>query len=125
MAKGLKRYYGQEYLHFLTCSCYHRQSWLATARRRDLFLQILEEVRQRYRFVVVGYVVMPDHIHLLTSEPERATHGPTKSEKCFPPLSTRHQPEIRKSRPALVPHVQEVFVAGSSNTAVAFMNGTI
>jgi hypothetical protein len=40
---GLKRYYAQEYLHFLTCSCYHRQSWLATARRRDMFLQILEE----------------------------------------------------------------------------------
>jgi len=42
-------------------------------RRRDLFLQILEQVRQRYVFVVVGYVVMPDHIHLLISEPEQGT----------------------------------------------------
>jgi putative transposase len=42
-------------------------------RRRDLFSQILEETRQRYGFVVVGYVVMPDHIHLLISEPERGT----------------------------------------------------
>ena len=42
---------------------------------RDLFLQILEEVRQRYAFVVVGYVVMPDHIHLLISEPERGTQS--------------------------------------------------
>ena len=73
MPKGLKRYYGHDYLHFLTCSCYHRQLWLNEPRRRDLFLQILEEVRQRYRFVVVGYVVMPDHIHLLISEPERGT----------------------------------------------------
>lgn len=73
MPKGLKRYYGHDYLHFLTCSCYHRQPWLATAARRDLFLQILEEVRQRYRFVAVGYVVMPDHIHLLIGEPERGT----------------------------------------------------
>jgi hypothetical protein len=31
----------------------------------------------------------------------------------------------RKSRPALVPHVQEVFVAGRSNIAAGFMNGTI
>jgi putative transposase len=75
MAKGLKRYYGREYLHFLTCSCYHRQPWLATARRRDLFLQILEEVRQRYGFVVVGYVAMPDHIHLLIGEPVRGTQS--------------------------------------------------
>ena len=73
MPKGLNRYYGDDHLHFLTCSCYHRQPWLGTTRGRDLFLQILEEVRQRYRFVVVGYVVMPDHIHLLVSEPERGT----------------------------------------------------
>jgi putative transposase len=73
MPKGLRRYYGQDHLHYLTCNCYHRQPWLATAHRRDLFLQILEEVRERYRFVVVGYVVMPEHIHLLISEPERGT----------------------------------------------------
>jgi REP-associated tyrosine transposase len=73
MPKGLKRYYGQDHLHFLTCSCYHRQSWLASAHRRDLFIQILEEVRQRFGFVVVGYVVMPEHIHLLISEPGRGT----------------------------------------------------
>jgi putative transposase len=71
--KSLKRYYGDDHLHFLTCSCYHRQPWLGGARGRDLFLRILEEVRQRYRFVAVGYVVMPDHIHLLISEPERGT----------------------------------------------------
>jgi putative transposase len=75
MPKGLKRYYGNEYLHFLTCSCYHRYPWLAQPPRRDLFLQILEQVRQRYGFVVVGYVVMPDHIHLLMSEPERGTQS--------------------------------------------------
>jgi putative transposase len=73
MPQGLKRYYGQDHLHYLTCSCYHRQPWLATPRCRDLFLQILEETRQRYGFVVVGYVVMPEHIHLLISEPERGT----------------------------------------------------
>src|SRR5690348_3417171 len=32
---------------------------------------MLEQVRQRYDFVVVGYVVMPEHIHLLISEPEK------------------------------------------------------
>ena len=74
MPKGLKRYYGNEYLHFLTCSCFHRQPWLASARR-DLFLRILEEGRQRYGFVVVGYVVMPAHIALLISEPERGTQS--------------------------------------------------
>jgi putative transposase len=31
---------------------------------------MLEQLRQRYRFVVVGYVIMPEHFHLLVSEPE-------------------------------------------------------
>ena len=68
---GLKRYYGAGYLHFITSSCYHRHPLLGSARVRNLFLQILEQVRHRYGFVVVGYVVMPEHFHLLISEPER------------------------------------------------------
>jgi putative transposase len=31
---------------------------------------ILEKTRERYGFVVVGYVVTPEHIHLLLTEPE-------------------------------------------------------
>jgi len=31
----------------------------------------LEQVRKRYQFVVAGYVVMPEHIHLLISEPQK------------------------------------------------------
>ena len=68
MPRRLKRYYGLDHLHYLTWSCYHRQPWLGSAARRDLFLTILEETRQRYGFVVCGYVVMPDHIRLLLSE---------------------------------------------------------
>ena len=71
MPKGLKRYYGAGDLHYITCSCYRRRPLLASARRRDLFLRILEEVRRQYDFVVVGYVVMPEHFHLLISEPQR------------------------------------------------------
>ena len=48
MSWGLKRYYGAGHLHFITCS-------------------------QRYGFVVVGYVVMPEHFHVLISEPETGT----------------------------------------------------
>jgi putative transposase len=43
---------------------------LATASRGDLFLTILEETRLRYRFVVLAYVIMPEHFHLLVTEPE-------------------------------------------------------
>jgi putative transposase len=46
---------------------------LSSARSRDCVLSILEQTRLRYRFVVVGYVIMPEHIHLLISEPEVGT----------------------------------------------------
>jgi putative transposase len=52
MPAGLNRHSGHDYLHFLTCSCYHRRPWLASPRRRDLFLQVFEEVRERYRSVM-------------------------------------------------------------------------
>src|SRR5207245_2335030 len=70
--KGLKRFYGNGDLHFITASCFRREPLLRTGRRRDMFLRVLEQVRQRYQFVVVGYVVMPEHFHLLISEPEKS-----------------------------------------------------
>jgi putative transposase len=73
MPRGLRRYYGAHHLHFITCSCYRRLPLLRSARSRDRFLSVLEQTRQRYRFVVVGYVVMPEHIHLLINEPEVGT----------------------------------------------------
>jgi putative transposase len=73
MPQALHRFYGGRDLHFLTFSCYRRQPLFSEAVRCDLFLQVLERVRRRYRLVVLGYVVMPEHVHLLVSEPQRAT----------------------------------------------------
>ena len=73
MPKGLTRRYGQGHLHFITCSCYRRLPLLDSVRSRNIFVKILSEVRDRYGFALVGYVVMPEHIHLLISEPARGT----------------------------------------------------
>jgi putative transposase len=67
---GLHRTYGAHHLHFITCSCYRRLPFLRTGRNRECLIRILEQTRKRYHFVVVGYVVMPEHIHLLITEPE-------------------------------------------------------
>ena len=71
MRNPLKRHYGQGDLHFVTFSCYRRRALLGTARARDRFVKILEEVRCRHEFRLVGYVVMPEHVHLLLSEPAK------------------------------------------------------
>lgn len=73
MPKGLKRIYGQGHLHFITFSCYRRLPLLRSARARDVFMRVLDQVRKEYGFKLVGYVVMPEHVHLLISEPARAT----------------------------------------------------
>lgn len=73
MTKGLERRYGHAHLHFITCSCHRRQPFLRSVRARDLFLKVLDEVRHRYGLTLVGYVVMPEHIHLLIDEPPGAT----------------------------------------------------
>ena len=69
MPWGLKRYHETEALHFITWSCRDRQPLLGTAEKRDLLLRVLEQMRNRYRFSIVGFVVMPEHVHLLMSEP--------------------------------------------------------
>jgi putative transposase len=73
MPQTLHRFYGADDLHFVTFSCYQRRPLLDREVRRDLLLKILERVRRRYRLVVLAHVVMPEHVHLLLSEPQRGT----------------------------------------------------
>jgi putative transposase len=73
MPATLNRYYGSGELHFITCTCYHRLPLLFSPHSRTVFVNILGEVRDRLAFRLFGYVVMPNHFHLLISEPPNAT----------------------------------------------------
>jgi putative transposase len=66
----LKRYQQAGDLHFVTFSCYHRLPFLANDEAKHLFLNSLEATRVKYGFTVAGYVVMPEHVHLLLTEPD-------------------------------------------------------
>ena len=68
MPKNLRRVTGRGDLHFLTFCCYQRRALLGTIRARNLAVQILGEVRARYRIALVGYVIVPEHVHLLVGE---------------------------------------------------------
>jgi putative transposase len=72
MPDGLKRYYGKGHLHFITFSCYRRLPLLKSAHARDVFVQELARVRNEMNFRLI-YVVMPEHVHLLLSEPRQGT----------------------------------------------------
>jgi putative transposase len=56
-------------LHFLTFSCHNRNPYLSTPRAASIFEHSLESTRHKYQLQILGYVVMPEHVHLLLSEP--------------------------------------------------------
>jgi putative transposase len=87
MPKNLKRYYGQGDLHFLTFSCFQRLALRGTVRARNVFVRALGEVRDKYGMAVVGYVVMPEHVHLLIGESKNGT-----------PSSVVHSLKLRVSK---------------------------
>jgi putative transposase len=73
MPVGLRRIYGLGHLHFITFSCYRRLPLLKSKRARDVFVRELSRVRKELEFRLIGYVVMPEHVHLLISEPKKGT----------------------------------------------------
>jgi putative transposase len=75
MPSRLECHYDTLSSHFITCSCYRRRPLLADDRMKNIFLKVLEETRKRYRFCVYGYVLMPEHFHLLISNPEVGDTG--------------------------------------------------
>jgi REP element-mobilizing transposase RayT len=64
------RYQNQHCLHFITFSCYHRMPLLDSSTAKEAFERTLERVRVWYACYITGYVVMPEHVHLLIGEPE-------------------------------------------------------
>jgi putative transposase len=69
MPSGLERYYGRGDFHFITFSCYRREAFFASASARDVFVSELAQLRDQMGFTLLGFVVMPEHVHLLLGEP--------------------------------------------------------
>src|SRR5271170_2240851 len=71
MPKDLKRFHQSEQSHFITFSCYHRRPLFQTDESKTIFEIALDRIRQKFNLRVYAYVVMPEHVHLLLSEPEQ------------------------------------------------------
>jgi putative transposase len=70
MPLGLVRHQTENHDHFITFSCYDRRPYLSAPESRDIFERSLERTRRRYKFDILAYVIMPEHVHLLVTEPE-------------------------------------------------------
>jgi len=73
MPKRLVRLQHTGHSHFVTFTCYRRARFLQAEPQCAAVLQALENMRRRYGLRVYGYVFMPEHVHLLFSEPENGS----------------------------------------------------
>jgi len=81
MPWGLQRFHQSRQSHFVTFCCYHRRPSFTSDASKRIFENALERVRRSFGLHIYGYVVMPEHVHLLLSEPERPDNpsgGPHK-----------------------------------------------
>jgi REP element-mobilizing transposase RayT len=70
-----KRTYSPGQLQFVTTSTYRRTPLFLSQRFCRCFVQRLEEVRQELHFLLIGWVLMPEHFQLLI-KPEPADTTP-------------------------------------------------
>jgi putative transposase len=73
MPQRLVRWQASGLTHFLTFSCSQRLPYLSEPKCCDAVLAALEAARQRFDMRVYAFVLMPEHVHLMVSEPERGT----------------------------------------------------
>src|SRR5256885_11141143 len=80
MPLGLTRFHHSGQSHFVTFCCYHRRRLFISDASRRIFESALERVRRSFSLQVYGCVVMPEHVHILLSEPERDANCPTQAK---------------------------------------------
>lgn len=82
------RYYDENHLHYLTTSTYRRASIFDSKRFKRHFVATLGELRAELGFRIVGYVLMPEHFHLLlwpsaAANPSQTMQKRGSAESCF------------------------------------------
>jgi putative transposase len=70
MPLGLERRHNLGHLHFITFSCHHRLPYLEAPKPKEILERVIERTRSTHNFLLYAYVLMPEHLHLLLSEPK-------------------------------------------------------
>ena len=70
MPVGLERRQNTGQLHFITFSFHHRRPYLQDPEPKNTLERVIERTRCSQEITVYAYVLMPEHVHLLLSEPE-------------------------------------------------------
>ena len=89
------RHFHPGHLQYITASTYHRTPLFASPRFCREFVQVLDQLRQEMGFRLLGWVLMPEHFHLLIQpEPADSTSRivqQLKQRTAFPLLAILRQ----------------------------------
>ncbi len=92
----LRHYDEWDTCRFITFGCHNRLSLLTDQEDILIFLETLKSICHKYEISLLGYVVMPDHVHLLLLPQRRVKLGQVIGE--IKSLSARRIIERWRSR---------------------------
>ncbi len=83
--------------YFITQVTYGRQPWLCDDLSRQVLRQGIEAVRHDYPFEIDGFVLLPDHFHLLMRLPEGDVNFSERMRqiKSFVTRKIGHLPQVQ------------------------------
>lgn len=92
---------------FITLSCYRRLRLLQTEDVINIILEELEACRIKYDFQILGYVIMPNHVHLIIYPEENlkigSVIGEIKKASAYRIISQWKQKDNKILRKIIVP----------------------
>jgi REP element-mobilizing transposase RayT len=65
MYKNLPKFNDNSYAHFITMNTYNNYPYFKDEELCQILIEELEFYSKKYGFALTGYVIMPDHLHLL------------------------------------------------------------
>jgi putative transposase len=63
--KTIRHFNEPGHIHFLTFSCYGQLPFFKSDRTKEWLVEAIAKARERHKFVLFAYVIMPEHAHLL------------------------------------------------------------
>lgn len=97
--KTLRRYDEAGHAHSLTFSCFQRRPFLSRERTCHWFCDAVAKAKEKHRFLIWAYVIMPEHVHMLVypQEQEYDTAGFCASVKV--PVARRAVNWVKRHAP--------------------------
>ncbi|MCA9251436.1 MAG: transposase [Phycisphaerae bacterium] len=81
MPKHLRRYDEPGDSHFLTISCQRRLTFFHDDTMKQIVVDGLRILQERFKVCVVGYVIMPEHVHVILYPHARGGDAPVPISK--------------------------------------------